>query len=107
MFVFDNSRHVAAYGGVRLSYVPSEIAQMGQAYPAAIQALQSRRDENEKQVLAAKGDFDVIHKLTSLNEYLNQPERNIALLDKALPQKSSWSAVPPMCGEALPRRRRD
>lgn len=82
LFVFDNSRDVSGYGGVRLSYVPNEIAAIGRAYHPAIVALQVRRDEREKLVLAAKADFDVIHELTSLNEYLGEPERNVALFDK-------------------------
>ena len=82
LLVFDNSRDVAKYGGVRLSYVPSEIASIGRVYPPAILALQSRRDEREKLVLAAKADFDVLHELTSLNEHLNEPERNLVLFDK-------------------------
>ena len=93
LFVFDNSRDVAGYGGVRLSYVPSEIAAIGHNYRPAILALQSRRDEREKLVLAAKADFDAIHELTSLNEYLNEPERNMALFDKLKTMGSAYSEV--------------
>lgn len=93
LFVFDNSRNVAGYGGVRLSYVPGEIADIGRTYHPAILALQSRRDEREKLVLAAKADFDVLHELTSLNEYLGEPERNIALFDKLKTMGSAYSEV--------------
>ncbi|HKR22873.1 MAG TPA: hypothetical protein VJS17_09775, partial [Pyrinomonadaceae bacterium] len=82
LFVFDNSRGVSSYGGVRLSYVPSEIAQMGQIYEPAIAALESRRDEREKLALAGKADFNILHELMALNQYLDQPERNITLFDK-------------------------
>ena len=82
LFVFDNSREVSGYAGVRLSYVPSEIADIGRVYRPALVALQTRRDEREKLVLGGKADFDVIHELTSLNQYLDQPERNVALFDK-------------------------
>jgi hypothetical protein len=93
LLVFDNSRDVPAWGGVRLSYVPSEIAAMGVSYRPAILALQSRRDEREKLVLAAKADFDVIHELTSLNEHLNEPERSIALFDKLKPMGPAYAEV--------------
>jgi hypothetical protein len=93
LFVFDNSRDVAAYGGVRLSYVPSEIAAIGRIYRPAILALHSRRDEREKLVLTAKADFNVIHELTSLNEHLEEPERNIALFDKLKTMGSAYSEV--------------
>jgi hypothetical protein len=81
LFVFDNSRDVSGYGGVRLSYVPSEIAAMARVYRPALLALQFRRDEREKLVLVAKADFDAIHELTTLNESLGEAERNIALFD--------------------------
>jgi hypothetical protein len=93
LFVFDNSRDVVGYGGVRLSYVPSEIAAIGRNYRPAILALQSRRDEREKLVLAAKADFDVIQELTSLNKYLDKPEHNIALFDKLKTMGSAYSEV--------------
>jgi hypothetical protein len=93
LFVFDNSRDVVGYGGVRLSYVPSEIASIGRLYRPAILSLQSRRDEREKLVLAAKADFDAIHELTSLNEHLGEPERNIALFDKLKTMDSAYSEV--------------
>lgn len=93
LFVFDNSRDVAGYGGVRLSYVPSEIAGIGRTYRPAILALQSRRDEREKRVLAGKADFDLIHELTSLNEHLGEPERNVALFDKLKTMGSAYSEV--------------
>jgi hypothetical protein len=82
LFVFDNSRDVSGYGGVRLSYVPMEIAEIGRAYRPAILALQERRNEREKRILAGRGEFDDIHELTSLNEYLKASERNIEFYDK-------------------------
>ncbi len=93
LFVFDNSRDVEGYGGVRLSYVPSEIAEIGQTYRPALEALQTRRDEREKLVLAAKADFSTIHELTSLNQYLDQPERNIALYDKLKTMGPAYAEV--------------
>jgi hypothetical protein len=82
LFVFDNSRGVGGYGGVRLSYVPGEIAAIGQSYPPALAALRARRDESEKLLLAARADFTDLQELTSLNEYLGTPERNLATFDK-------------------------
>jgi hypothetical protein len=82
LFVFDNSREVSSYGGVRLSYVPIEIAEMGRVYRPAVVALKTRRDEREKLVLTGKAGFDVVQELTSLNQYLDEPERSVALFDK-------------------------
>jgi hypothetical protein len=93
LFVFDNSRDVSSYGGVRLSYVPNEIAAMGSKYRPALVALQTRRDEREKLVLAGKADFDVIHELTSLNQYLGVPERSVALFDRLKTMGPTYSEV--------------
>jgi hypothetical protein len=82
LFVFDNSREASGYGGVRLSYVPSEIAEIGRAYRPAILALQERRNEREKRILAGRAESIDINELTSLNQYLNTPERNLELYDK-------------------------
>ena len=82
LFVFDNSREVSGYGGVRLSYVPIEIAEIGQKYRPAILALQERRNASENKILAGKGEFIDIQELTSLNQYLDRPERSIELYDK-------------------------
>lgn len=80
--MFDNSRNVVGYGGVRLSYVPGEIADIGREYRPALVALQTRRDANEKLLLAGKADFDVVHETRALNDYLDEPERNVALFDR-------------------------
>ncbi|MDX6695229.1 MAG: hypothetical protein QOF02_2832 [Blastocatellia bacterium] len=93
LFVFDNSRNVGGYGGVRLSYVPSEIAAIGRVYRPALLALQTRRDEREKSVLAGKADFDVIHELAALNEYLGEPERTITLFDKLKTMGAAYTSV--------------
>ena len=93
LFVFDNSRDVSSYGGVRLSYVPGEIAALGRVYRPALLALQTRRDERERTVLAGKADFDVIHELTSLNEYLGKPERDVVLFDKLKTMGPAYSEV--------------
>ena len=93
LFVFDNSLDVSGYGGVRLSYVPDEIAAIGRMYPPALVALQTRRDEREKLALAGKADFDAIHELTSLNEHLDEPERSIALFDRLKKMGPAYTEV--------------
>ena len=93
LFVFDNAAGVSGYGGVRLSFVPMEIAEIGRSYPPALVALRTRRDAREKLVLAAKADFDVVHELTSLNEYLSEPERNLTLLDKLKTMGAGYSEI--------------
>jgi len=80
LFAFDNSLAVDGWGGVRLSYIPSEIAQLGEKYPPAKAALQLRRDAREELVRGGEKDFNVLMEWLSLNGYLNDKERELTLL---------------------------
>ena len=91
LFVFDNSRGVGSYGGVRLSYVPGEIAGLGEKYPPALLALRERRDEREGLILAGRAGFDEIHELTSLNQYLGEAKRSVELYDKVKKLGPAWA----------------
>lgn len=82
LFVFDNSRAVSGYSGVRLSYVPSEIASIGKSYPIAIRELRKRRNLLNLAILKGKAGFDQIHELQSLNYYLKNTHKTVALYDK-------------------------
>jgi len=82
LFVFDNSRDAVGWGGVRLSYVPGEIADIGREYPPALKALVDRRNKRQRLILDLKAGFDDIHELTSLNRYLGEPDNSIGIFDK-------------------------
>lgn len=66
---FELSRGTS-YAGVRLSYVPAEIAAMGKHYPAATAALRDLRDARERPVLDGRPTWDEVHEWSSLSEYL-------------------------------------
>lgn len=80
LFAFDNSLAVSGWGGVRLSYIPSEIAQLGLKYPAATMALQIRRDAREKMILRGETDSDNFLEWSVLNRYLKDEDREFKIL---------------------------
>jgi len=82
LFAFDNSLAVSGWGGVRLSYIPSEIAQLGNKYPPAKEALQVRRNAREEMIRAGETDFNLVSEWTSLNGYLCENDRELALLEE-------------------------
>jgi hypothetical protein len=80
LFAFDNGMAVNGWGGVRLSYIPSEIAELGERYPAAKAALTLRRDAREKLIHGGEKDFNTLLEWISLNRYLKDQERELDLL---------------------------
>src|SRR5262249_10889050 len=47
LFVFDNSRGISGYGGVRVFFFLRYISDLGNDYPPARKALEDRRNKNE------------------------------------------------------------
>ncbi len=80
LFAFDNGMAVNGWGGVRLSYIPSEIAELGEKYPPAKAALRLRRDAREELIRAGEKDFNIVLEWISLNRYLHEQERELKLL---------------------------
>ncbi len=80
LFAFDNGKAVYGWGGVRLSYIPGEIALLGEKYPPAKLALQFRRDAREQMLVDGETDFDVLSEWLCLNRYLNEKDRELELL---------------------------
>lgn len=76
VYVFKNSRNLSGWGGVRLSYVPSEISCLGKKYEPAKKVLQKWRDQNKGKILQGQADFDLIHEFIALNEYILGGEKN-------------------------------
>jgi hypothetical protein len=74
---------VSGWGGVGLSFIPSEIAELGKVYPPARQALIERRDSVEGKVLTGDNSNLVLSTWTTLNKYLGESARELKVL-KAL-----------------------
>jgi len=73
---------VAGFGGVRMSFLLSDIAKLGERYPEALAALRERRDAAEKRLLASQTDYDATSTLSAINRYLKDNHRTIAVLDQ-------------------------
>ncbi|MBX3073819.1 hypothetical protein KF913_07830 [Candidatus Obscuribacterales bacterium] len=82
LFAFDHSTLVSGWGGVRLSFLPAEIARLGKQYKPAIEALQQRRDEREKLILEGETDFSLLAEWTCLNRYLEDSKREVTIMAK-------------------------
>jgi hypothetical protein len=82
LFAFDNSLAVDGWGGVRLSYIPSEIAELSKKYPPARIALEIRRNAREELIREGEKDFDVVSEWTSLNRSLGEKDRELVLLQE-------------------------
>lgn len=76
---------VAGFGGVRTSFLLSDIARLGQRYPEALSALRERRDQAEKRLLASQTDYDATSTFAAINRTLKENNRSIALLDQFPP----------------------
>lgn len=88
---FEASRGASGMGGVRLSYVLFEWADLGRIYPPASEALRELAAQRRDEVLTGDGHFGRFHEYTAINRALNDEQETIdAFL--ALEQKSPEAA---------------
>jgi thiol-disulfide isomerase/thioredoxin len=84
LWCFDhgNENRSNGYAGVRLSFLLSEIVQLGRRFPPAIKALEERRDKAEASLFAGKGTFDDAAEFTALNRVLEAKGRTLTAFDR-------------------------
>lgn len=83
LWCFDTGMvQVASFGGVRRSFLLGDLSRLGERYPAALDSLRERRDAAEKRLLASETDFDAAANFSSLNQYLKDQERTLAVFDQ-------------------------
>lgn len=74
LWCFDHGlEHGVGYGGVRLSFLPSAIARLGEVYPPALEALRERRDAAKKALLDGEGTVNEAAELAAICRYLDEP----------------------------------
>lgn len=79
--VFERSRDVEVYGGVRLSFLLGSIVELAPAYPPAREALIDLRDKSESRVIdGSYGPFD-IEEWVSISETLGETDRLVEVYD--------------------------
>jgi outer membrane lipoprotein-sorting protein/thiol-disulfide isomerase/thioredoxin len=82
LWCWDHGRNSRGFGGVRGSFLLADIVDLGQKYPAALEALRTRRDVLEAAVRAGNVDWEQVSDLSSLNEHLEGETRTLALYDE-------------------------
>ena len=88
LWCFDEGSRDPAFAGVRLSFLLSEIAGLAQQYPAAREALVSRRDAAEAAVRSGACTSATVFEMTALNTHLQEQEKNLTLFEE-LPAESA------------------
>jgi thiol-disulfide isomerase/thioredoxin len=102
LWCFDHGVEASrAFVGVRLSFLLSYIKDLGSRYPAALQALETRRDERQDRVAAGSTDFATIQELVALNTSLEQPEKNLAVFDRLPAGSRTKDMILPLLIEQL------
>jgi thiol-disulfide isomerase/thioredoxin len=74
-----------AFTGVRVSFLLSYIKQLAGHYSPAAKALEERRDAAQAKVAAGSTDYQTVQELVTLNNALDQSEKNFAVFDRLPP----------------------
>jgi hypothetical protein len=84
---------VPSYGGVRYSFLLSEIKRLGEKYPPALDALRERRDQAEKRLMASANDFDAAQGFSSINRVLKETNRTLQYYDQLPPDAPGKQSI--------------
>jgi hypothetical protein len=101
LWCFDHGDDDPAFGyaTVRRSILLSDLGRLGRGYPAAVRALEDRREKAEAAVLSGKGGERDAADAAALNRELGAPERCLALYEKL---KKENRLEPPVQKALLP-----
>jgi thiol-disulfide isomerase/thioredoxin len=84
LWCFDHGlEHDPAYYGVRLSFLISEIFELGRDHPPAIAALEARRDKAEEGFASGAPSRSDAADMIALNELLGSPDRILKAYERA------------------------
>lgn len=94
LWCFDEGLgHNSAFAGVRLSFLLSNIKNLGQSYPPALDALRERGNKAREQVLAGQGGLQAVMDFASLSETLDEGQQAMAIYQQLKKQHPDWPAV--------------
>jgi thiol-disulfide isomerase/thioredoxin len=83
LWCFDHGLEAdPSFSGVRLSFLLMNIKNLAAHYPPARQALETRRDQSQTKVADGSTDYQTVMDLISLNNTLDQKEKNFAIFDQ-------------------------
>lgn len=97
---------ITGFGGVRLSFLLSNIATLGQKYPPALAALRERRDRAERRLRLSETDHDATSTFSAINNYLKENARTIAVFDQLPPDDRRRASLALVAFEDLLQLRR-
>jgi len=87
LWCFDEGMpSVIGYNGVRVSFLLSDIAKLGERHAPALAALRERRDAAERRLLAGGNDRDAVAVFASINRTLKEDSKTLALIDQFPPE---------------------
>jgi hypothetical protein len=101
LLLFDRSKLVAALGGVRSTFLVTEIVALGREYPAAINALRDRRDAMQRRALADPDAHEDFLDIRAINTRIGESDRTIALYDKLKASGSRFASSVQAFGQVL------
>ena len=105
LWCFDEGmKQNLAYAGVRLSFLLSDIARLGAAYPPALEAMRKRRDAARERIVSeapqdasSRLTFDIqklmdrpVLDYVALNRELGEKEKSLALYDQMRAEHPGW-----------------
>ena len=80
LWCFDEGeQHTDGFHGVRLSFLLSDIEELGRRYPPAMTALLERRERAEERIVDGSAEYDDIAVFSSINRALDEEESTIAV----------------------------
>lgn len=78
----EGNKYGVGFSGVRLSFLLSDIKDLGRRYPAALDALRQRRDAARSALEHGATDYEPAADFASYNQYLGQEDQTLVLYDK-------------------------
>ncbi len=84
----EGMTRVSSFRGVRTSFLLNSIAELGEVYPAALEALRERRDQAFQRMLNSENDSRAAMDFAALNRTLKEDANTLALFDQ-LPVEDS------------------
>ena len=81
LWVFDNSRGIPAFVGIRSWILPGLVAELGASYRPAIEALRERRNAVIRKLVAGDRDRNSVIELVGLNTSLREPKETLRVYD--------------------------
>ncbi len=82
MTLWEQSKRYPPWGGVRLSFLLSDMFRVGEKHPPALSQLREMREQREAAVRQGTADSDLIQELDALNGYLDTPERSLEIYEQ-------------------------